>query len=110
MPRPCAVESHARSYKYVRMGLADATALCRGESRSQLQNTSELVLRCHGLVPWRVTRGYKIRQDGFSGCHGLVPWRVTLAATKDVRMGLADATALRRGESRSQLQKMSEWV
>ena len=56
MPRPCAVESHAPSYKIGQMGLADATALCRGESRSQLQNTSELVLRCHGLVPWDFER------------------------------------------------------
>src|SRR5438876_12025962 len=60
MPRPCAVESHAR--------------------------------------------GYKIGPSGFSVCHGLVPWRVTLAATKYVRMGLADATTLCRGASRSLLQ------
>src|SRR5882724_5751660 len=40
MPRPCAVEVHAGSYKIRPQGLADATALCRGGSRWQLQNSS----------------------------------------------------------------------
>jgi len=59
MPRPCAVEVHAR--------------------------------------------GYKERLAGDCGCHGLAPWRFTFAATKNVPRGIADATALRRGGSRSRL-------
>src|SRR5712671_3290814 len=103
MPRPCAVETHAHGYKKCQKGFADATALRRGDSRSQLQKTSER----------------------FCGCHGLAPWRLTLAGTKDVRKvlrmprpcaveaharsykkcqkGFADATALRRGGSRLSL-------
>src|SRR6266404_5028298 len=56
MPRPCAVEAHARGYK--------VSSVC--------------------------------------GCHGLAPWRLTLAATRSA--AFADATALRRGGSRSRLQ------
>jgi len=44
--------------------------------------------------------GYKERQQGFCGCHGLAPWSFTLAATRNVSKGFADATALRRGASR----------
>src|SRR6266404_9964308 len=63
MPRPCAVESHARHYK---------------------KHTHSLSSRCHGLAPWSLT----------------------LAATKTThRKNLSDATALRRGVSRSPLQK-----
>src|SRR6266403_3983889 len=36
MPRPCAVESHARRYKKLSLSLPDATALRRGASRSPL--------------------------------------------------------------------------
>ena len=39
MPRPCAVESHARRYKEPCPSLQDATALRRGVSRSGLQRT-----------------------------------------------------------------------
>src|SRR6266699_1945368 len=63
MPRPCAVESHARHYN---------------------NKPSQKSLRCHGLAPWSLT----------------------LAATKTTpRKNLSDATALRRGVSRSPLQK-----
>ena len=51
MPRPCAVESHARRYK--NLSLPDATALCRGASRSPLQKP--LSSRCHSLAPWSLT-------------------------------------------------------
>ena len=34
MPRPCAVEAHARGYNVRETGFADGTALCRGDSRS----------------------------------------------------------------------------
>jgi len=110
MPRPCAVEAHARGYKKCQRGFADATALRRGGSRSWLQEMSE----------------------GFCGCHGLAPWRLTLVATKNVRgdlrmprpcaveahargykkcqRGFADATALRPGGSRSWLKEMSEGI
>jgi hypothetical protein len=40
MPRPCAVEAHARGYKIRRKGFADATALCRGGSRFPLKRLS----------------------------------------------------------------------
>src|SRR6266403_1057136 len=39
MPRPCAVEVHARRYKSRKKGSADATALRRGGSRSPLQKS-----------------------------------------------------------------------
>ena len=61
MPRPCAVESHARRYKNARaraLSLPDATALRRGVSRSLLQKRARsrsLSSRCHGLAPWSLT-------------------------------------------------------
>ena len=55
----------------------DATALCRGDSRSRLQR----------------------KVSSVCGCHGLVPWRLTLAATKKGQH-VADAAALCRGDSR----------
>src|SRR5260370_12351293 len=61
MPRPCAVESHARRYK-----------------------------KAHSVSP---------------RCHGLAPWSLTLAATRKRTLSPLDATALRRGVSRSPLQK-----
>src|SRR6266404_3616031 len=101
MPRPCAVEAHARGYK--------VSSVCG----------------CHGLAPWRLTlaattkgqqrlrmprpcaveahaRGYNERSAAFAdatalrrggsrlllklrfssvcGCHGLAPWRLTFIA------------------------------
>src|SRR6266403_722645 len=47
MPRPCAVEVHARGYKIGQKSFADATALRRGGSRSRLQNRSEELCGCH---------------------------------------------------------------
>src|SRR5258705_8441080 len=106
MPRPCAVEAHARSYKTQRKdfcgchGLApwrltlaatkhsgktfaDATALRRGGSRSQLQNTAERLLRMpRPCAAEAHARSYKTQRKDFCGCHGLVPRRLTLAATK----------------------------
>src|SRR6266850_1020597 len=55
MPRPCAVEAHARSYKRTFRRFADATALRRGGSRSQLQKNVQEICGCHGLAPWRLT-------------------------------------------------------
>jgi len=55
MPRPCAVETHARGNKERSAAFADATALCRGESRSRLQRKVSSVCGCHGLAPWRLT-------------------------------------------------------
>jgi hypothetical protein len=55
MPRPRAVESHARSYRKTRTTLQDATASRRGVSRSQLQRKPHNSLRCHGLAPWSFT-------------------------------------------------------
>src|SRR6266851_150609 len=87
MPRPCAVESHARRYQLLGHTPPlppDATALRRGVSRSPLIKTS-----LHS-----------------SRCHGLAPWSLALAATNYLRTHpstLPDATALRRGVSRSPL-------
>src|SRR6266404_1895882 len=50
-------------------------------------------------------RRYKESLAGDCGCNGLAPWRFTFAATKKVSRGIADATALRRGGSRSPLKK-----
>src|SRR6266513_2971184 len=111
MPRPCAVEFHACCYKEnLFETLQDATALRRGVSRLLLQRES-------------------LRNS--SRCHGLAPWSFTLAATKRVSSKLfkmrrpcavefharcykesffetlQDATALRRGVSRSLLQRES---
>ncbi len=120
MPRPCAVELRVRGYKErLAKGVADATALRRGGSRSPLRkpqatkNVSQGDCGCHGLAPWRFTfaakktSGYKERLAGDCGCHGLAPWRFEFAATKKVSRGIADATALRRGGSRSPLQRKS---
>src|SRR5882724_3309766 len=60
MPRPCAVEFHACSYR---------------------------------------TKPHNCRR-----CHGLAPWSFTLAATEQNLTTVGDATALRRGVSRLQLQ------
>src|SRR6266404_519235 len=83
MPRPCAVESHARHYK---------------------KHTHSLSSRCHGLAPWSLTlaatktthrknlsalrRGVsrsplqKQPQPKSLRCHGLAPWSLTLAPKK----------------------------
>jgi hypothetical protein len=55
MPRPCAVEFHARGNKESRRIIGDATALRRGVSRSRLQRKPRNYRRCHGLVPWSFT-------------------------------------------------------
>src|SRR6266704_2150532 len=84
MPRPCAVESHARHYKKPPL----------------------IFLRCHGLAPWSLTLATTKTATDLLRCHGLAPWSLTLAATKTTpRKNLSDATALRRGVSRSPLQK-----
>src|SRR5258708_2083862 len=67
MPRPCAVEPHARGYK------------------KRSLNSLSLSSRCHGLAPWSLT---------------LVATKSSLSLNS-----LPDATALRRGVSRSRLQK-----
>src|SRR6266404_9585205 len=87
MPRPCAVESHARHYK---------------------NNPPQKSLRCHGLAPWSLTLATTKTATDLLRCHGLAPWSLTLATTKTTpRKNLSDATALRRGVSRSSLQKRS---
>src|SRR6266404_6570460 len=97
MPRPCAVEAHARGYNDSsgcgchglapwRLTLAatrsaafaDATALRRGGSRSRLQGQQRLRMPRPCAVEAHA-RGYKV--SSVCGCHGLVPWRLTLAAT-----------------------------
>src|SRR5258707_397187 len=104
MPRPCAVEYHARGYKRGCGTFWDAMALCRGVSRWWLprekpQKTfGDATSWCRG-----VSRSWlqKETPQKFLGCHGLAPWSLTLVATKRTRRNFWDATALRRGVSRS---------
>src|SRR6266404_3137046 len=86
MPRPCAVELHVRRYKERLAG--------------RLRMPRPCAVEVH-------VRRYKERLAGNCGCHGLAPWSFTFAATKNVSRGIADATALRRGASRSRLQRTS---
>jgi len=127
MPRPCAVETHVRRYKYSCATLPDATALRRGDSRSPLQIQLHNSPRCHGLAQWSFTfaatniaaqlsqmprpcavethvRRYKYScatlPDATALRRGVShsPYKYSCAT-------LPDATALRRGVSRSRLQK-----
>ena len=58
MPRPCAVETHARGYKETSGRFADATALCRGGSRLVLKLRSSIPkapsVKLHGASPWHL--------------------------------------------------------
>src|SRR6266404_1382342 len=78
MPRPCAVESHARAYKERHTTLQDATNLRRGVSRSRLQGKPHNSLRCHGLAPWSFTLdavgNYRLRSAINVSLHGARPW------------------------------------
>src|SRR5207248_1613799 len=95
MPRPCAVEVHVRVYTRKRSFLRchglvpwsftlvsivvtlDATALCRGGSRSCLHPEAlfpEMPRPCAVELHARFYSGY-------SRCHGLVPWRFTFVST-----------------------------
>src|SRR5713101_5537833 len=146
MPRPCAVESHAHRYKrqFRRVfrchglapwsltltapkdnseGFSDATALCRGDSRSPLQKTIQKGFQMpRPCAVESHAHRYKRQSEEFSdatalrrgdsrsplqktarrlfGCHGLVPWSLTLAATKDNSEGFSDGSAVCRGGSR----------
>ncbi len=85
MPRPCAVETHARSLQRdLGNSLEDATALRRGDSRSGLQrgpgNSLKMPRAC----------AVETHARGYKGTHN---------------HSSEDATALRRGDSRSQLQR-----
>src|SRR6266446_401542 len=111
MPRPCAVETHARGYKERsaafadRGAFADATALCRGDSRSRLQRKVSSVCGCHGLAPWRLT--FAATKKGQQRLRMPRPCAVETHARgyKERSAAFADATALRRGDSRSRLQR-----
>src|SRR5436190_21122676 len=109
MPRPCAVESHARCYKESFFEtLQDATALRRGVSRLLLQreffrNSS----RCHGLAPWSLTF-VAIKRVSSKLFKMPRPCAVEFHARcykESFFETLQDATALRRGVSRSLLQR-----
>jgi len=85
MPRPCAVESHARRYKnkapqnFLRChGLAPWSLTLAAPKAPTLHSC-----RCHGLAPWSLTLAATKKPAQLSPrCHGLVPWSLTLAATK----------------------------
>jgi hypothetical protein len=82
MPRPCAVEPHARGYKIGEKGFADATALRRGPHARGYKigekDFADATALCRGASRSRLQN----RRKGFCGCHGLVPWSLTFAATK----------------------------
>src|SRR5689334_23041253 len=127
MPRPWAVEVHARRYTddlkqptgchglgpwrftlvatpTVSSNRLDATALGRGGSRSSLHRRSQTTDWMPRACP--VEHHARRYTDGLkqpTGCHGLVPWRFTLVATPTISSNRLDATALGRGGSRSSL-------
>src|SRR5438445_281298 len=71
MPRPCAVESHARHYKNnPRKNLSDATALRRGLSRSPLQKTAPNLSQMPR--PCAVESHARRYKNNPSRCHGPV--------------------------------------
>src|SRR6266404_3616029 len=109
MPRPCAVEAHARGYNERSAAFADATALRRGGSRSRLQGQQRLRMPRPCAVEAHA-RGYNERSAAFAdatalrrggsrsrlqrkvssvcGCHGLAPWRLTFIAEAQVQQRL----------------------
>src|SRR5882724_13668956 len=123
MPRPCAVEFHACSYRTKPHncrrchGLApwsftlaateqnlttvgDATALRRGVSRLQLQNkTSQLSEMPRPCAVEFHACSYRTKPHNCRRYHGLAPWSFTLAATEQNCTTVGGATALRRGVS-----------
>src|SRR5437016_11073074 len=109
MPRPCAVESHARRYKESThfLPLPDATALRRGVSRSPLHKEAADFLGCHGLAPWSLTLAATKKAHTFSLSQMPRPCAVESHAHRYTKKPLTswDATALRRGVSRSPLQR-----
>jgi len=133
MPRPCAVEVHARCYKTNPQNFLEMPRPCAVEPHACRYKTNpQNFLGCYGLAPWSLTlaatkkkpRNFlgdatALRRGGLTlaarkkkprkfsgGCHGLAPWSLTLAARrKQPRKFVGDATALRRGASRSLLQK-----
>jgi len=110
MPRPCAVEVHVRRYKERPAGDYGCHGLAPWRFTFAAKNGSRRDCGCHGLAPWSFTFAAKNGSRRDCGCHGLAPWRFTLAATKNVSQGFADATALRRGGSRSRLKMGPEGI
>ncbi len=132
MPRPCAVESHARHYKKPPLifprchglapwsltlaatktnphkNLSDATALRRGVSQSPLQKQPpQKSLRCHGLAPWSLTLA-TTNTPPTKISQMPRPCAVESHARRyknNPCKNLSDATASRRGVSCSPLQK-----
>src|SRR5262249_2767949 len=87
----------------------DATALRRGPSRSPLPppghfNSHSMPRPC--AVVLHVHRSLPLGPSTRPRCPGLAPWSFTFTATTPWALQLAlDATALRRGPSRSPLSK-----
>src|SRR5882724_5281549 len=106
MPRPRAVETHARSYKSRPQGLADATASRRGDHaggyKSRPQGLADAKALRRGGSRWQL-------QNSSARSRMPRPCAVEVhAGSYKIRpQGLADATALCRGGSRWQLQNSS---
>src|SRR6266404_4781408 len=54
MPRPCAVESHARRYQKA-PELSEMPRPCAVESDARRYQKAPELSRCHGLAPWSLT-------------------------------------------------------
>ncbi len=80
MPRPCAVEAHARSYKRTLRKFADATALRRGGSRLLLKLRSSLPktssVKLHGARPWHLRELCLFFVAASVKLHGARPWHL----------------------------------
>src|SRR6266853_1206293 len=94
MPRPCAGEAHARSYKRTLRKFADATALRRGGSRSQLQKNVEEICGCHGLAPWRLTLIAKAQEFIAKNFKRETPRRKAVASSRVVPFFVAASVRL----------------
>src|SRR5262245_62068993 len=102
MLRPCAAVLQAHCYKGA-FSFKDATASCRGTSRSLLTREGFLLQRCHGLVPWYFTLtatggGAFSFKDATALCRG-----VSRSLLRGRAFSFKDATTLCRGPSRSML-------
>src|SRR6266404_3134814 len=106
MPRPCAVETHARGYQESCATLPDATGLPRGVSRLWLpKKVAQLSLMPRACPVEFHACGYQESCATLPDATGLPRWSFTLVATKESCATLPDATGLPRGDSRSRLQR-----
>src|SRR6266481_162151 len=78
MPRPRAVEFHARRYKKKKAQLSKMPRPCAVESHARRYKKRHNSRRCHGLAPWSLTLAPTKKRHNSRRCHGLAPWSLTL--------------------------------